>query len=103
MEEMKNCQADELEKSHDKRWNSATNACGNQIKKLKEHIYKSGYEYGLTSAAILDDFELFDRIILCLPDVLAQFVPSSNEEEEDGEEGDGAVGGSGCHTRTSIQ
>ena len=67
---MKNKHADELEKSHEEGWNSATNACANQMRKLKNHIYKSGYEQGLISAGLADNSELFDKTIICPPDVL---------------------------------
>lgn len=95
MEEMKNRHADKLEKSHDKGWNLATNAYGNHIRKLKDHIYKSSYVYGLTSLAVSDNSNLFDKTILYPPDVLARFIPSSDKEKEDSEEGDGAAGGAG--------
>lgn len=53
----------------------ATNACGSQMRKLKDHIYRAGYEHGLNMAAVPDDSELFNKTIICPPGVLTRFNP----------------------------
>lgn len=70
----------------------ATDAYGSQIKKLKDHIYRAGYEYGMNMAAVPDDFELFTITIFCPPDALVRFDPNANEKEDDDEEDVGDAG-----------
>lgn len=52
-------------------------------KRLKDHVYRAGYEHGLKLAAIPYDSELFTIIILC--SALTRFDPNSNEKEDDDE------------------
>ena len=85
VEEMKNRHDDKLMKSHEEGWNSAADACGSQMKRLKDHLYRAGYEHGLNLAVVSDDSELFDGTILCPPDALIGFDPNADEEEDDDE------------------
>lgn len=97
VEGMKSRHSEELVQSDEEWYNAATNACGDQIKRLKDHIYQSRYEHDLNMVAVPDDSELFDKVILCPPTVLTWFDPNvtADDDNDEGEDG-GNEGGVDC-------
>lgn len=57
---------DDIVKVGDESWNEATNATVEQLRGLKDTIFRAGYDLGLDSVGIPDDHKLYNMTILCL-------------------------------------
>ena len=73
-------------------YNEALLDAADEIKAVEDQIYKGGYMFGLESAGLPREHELFEKVVLCPPGAFA--VPSSAEsdEETDEEEDQGHYG-----------
>lgn len=64
---MKSEHEDAIARAGDEGWNEATNVATEQLRGLKDTIFRASYELGLNSAGIPDDHELYNRAIFCPP------------------------------------
>ena len=55
------------------------------MKAIKNQVYRGGYEFSLKCAGLALEHELFERVVLCPPDICAAPPPSESDEEIDEE------------------
>lgn len=84
--ELKSDHDDDLANDELQGWNDASSAAAEEIPKIKDMLYKAGYEFGLESARVLGGDELFETTMLCPPDLFATQSQRPNEVQQDEEE-----------------
>ena len=68
-------------------YNEAVDDSAKEMKSIKDQVYRGGYEFALTCAGLAPDHELFERTVLCPPNIFAAPPPSESDDEID-EEGE---------------
>ncbi|KAM7530777.1 hypothetical protein LguiB_034187 [Lonicera macranthoides] len=91
LEELKSLHFEELTKAETAGYNEASDEAADQITKIKDMIYKAGYELGLSAAGVVEGDSLFDKPVLCPPNLFGQPPPVlglDRESDDVADEGD---------------
>lgn len=73
-------------------------AADDQLRSIKDVIYRAGYDFGLVNAGISDNHELHSRTVLCLPRAFTAIVVNPCQALPADEEDENAKDNSQPHT-----